>query len=191
MKMLLTLAISVLVFYAAALLFHAVLPAPAAWVLAAIVALIELVGAARNGIGSGLRALVRVDLTLLVWPAAALLLQFAGMSDRPARIALAAAVASAAGIAASRHGSGAESQRLYTVLAAIGIPLYAVIHVIVQPVDDPLALAAAALAGVVAALVVRGALVWPDPHRRWLLLCAAACGASALICAVPVLIHPA
>jgi len=188
MKTLFTILVTVLIYFAAAWLFAAVLPAPAAWSFAVVVAAIEFIGASKNGIGSGLRALIKLDLTLLAWPAAALALQFASVADRPARIALAAAVASAAGIAASRHGSGADSQRLWSVVAAVAIPLYALLHTIALPVLDPLALTAACIAAGIAVLVARSALVWPDDHRAWLAIGAAACGAAAAICAVPLVL---
>lgn len=189
MRTVFALAITALIFAFSGWLFAAVLPAPAAWILAGVVAAIELIGAAKNGTGSGLRALIKLNLTLLAWPAAALLMQYAGVvADRPARIALAAAVASAAGIAASRHGSGADSQRLWSVIAAVSIPLYAVLHTIALHTLDPLALSASCLAAGVAVLVARGALVWPDDHRAWMLVGAAVAGAAAALCAVPLVI---
>ncbi|MBW8075263.1 MULTISPECIES: hypothetical protein [Metallibacterium] len=174
-------------FAAAGWLLLQVLPVPAAWALAGVLAGIELVGG-RGSSGAGLRAVLRLDATLLAWPAAALLLTYAGVHDRDARIALAAAVAAAAGVAASRHGSGADSNRLWSVVAAVAIPVYAMLHTISLPALDPLALAGSCLAAAVAVLVARSAIVWPPLQRQALLAGAAVAGAAAAICAIPLVL---
>jgi len=184
--MIVKLILAILTFALAGWLLLQVLPVPAAWALAAVIAGIELVGG-RGSSGAGLRAVLSLDATLLAWPLAALALAYAGIADRDARIALAAAVAAAAGIAAARHGSGADSNRLLSVGAACLIPLYALAHTIALPTLDPLALAGSCLAAAVAVLVVRGALVWPRDHQQLLLIGAAACGAAAALCAIPLL----
>ncbi|MHB1537484.1 MAG: hypothetical protein ACYCYN_03095 [Solirubrobacteraceae bacterium] len=176
-----------LTFAVAGWLLLQVLPVPAAWALAGVLAAIELVGG-RGSSGAGLRAVLRLDATLLAWPLAALLLTYADVADRDARIALAAAVAAAAGVAAARHGSGADSNRLWSVVAAVCIPLYAMLRTISLPVLDPLALAGSCLAAAVAVLVARSAIVWPPLQRAALLAGAAACGAAAAICAVPLVL---
>ena len=162
-----------------------VMPASAAWILAAIVAAVELFG---SGSGSGLRSVLTLDATLLAWPLAALVLSFAGVADRDARIALASAVAAAVGVAASRHGSGGDSARLWSVVAACLIPLYALMHAIAAPVLDPLALGGSCLAAAIAALVARSAVIWPPMQRRALFAGAAACGVAGLICALPMVL---
>ena len=166
-------------FAAAGWLLLQVLPVPAAWALAAAVAGIEIFG---SGSGSGLRSILTLDATLLAWPVAALALSLAGVADRDARIAFAAAVAAAVGVAASRHGSGGDSSRLWSVIAAVGIPLYALMHTIAAPVIDPLTMAGACLAAGVAALVARSAVIWPPAQRAALAAGAAACGVAGVIC---------
>ena len=172
-------------FAAAGWLLLQVLPVPAAWALAAAVAGIELFG---SGSGSGLRSILTLDATLLAWPVAALVLAFAGVADRDARISIAAAAAAAVGVAASRHGSGGDSSRLWSVVAACAIPLYAMAHVIAAPVLDPLAMAGSCAAAAVAALVARSAIVWPPAQRRMLLAGVAAATAGAVLCALPLVI---
>lgn len=185
--MLIKLFFAFLTFAVAGWLLLQVLPVPAAWALAAVLAGIELVGG-RGSSGAGLRAVARLDATLLAWPAAALLLTYAGVADRDARIALAAAVAAAAGVAAARHGSGADSNRLWSVVAAVAIPAYAMLHTISLPVLDPLALTGSCLAAAVAVLVARSAIVWPPHQRAALAVGAAVAGAAALLCAVPLVL---
>lgn len=172
-------------FAAAGFLLLQVLPAPAAWILAAVVAGIEIFG---SGSGSGLRSILQLDATLLAWPAAALALAYAGVQDRDARISIAAAAAAAVGVAASRHGSGADSSRLWSVVAAVSIPLYAMAHTIAAPTLDPLAMTGSCAAAVVAALVARSAIVWPPAQRRMLLAGVAAATAGAVLCALPLVI---
>lgn len=159
-----------------------VLPAPAAWILAAVVAVIELFG---SNSGAGLKSILTLDATIIAWPVVALALAFAGLADRDARISIAAAVAAAVGVAASRHGSGADSSRLWSVLAACLIPAYAMAHTIAQPVLDPPAMVGSCIAAGVAVLVARSAIVWPPHQRLALAVGAAACGAAAVLCAIP------
>lgn len=185
--MFIKLILAFLTFAVAGWLLLQVLPVPAAWALAAVLTGIELIGG-RGSSGAGLRAVLRLDATLLTWPLAALLLTYAGIADRDARIALAAAVAAAAGVAAARHGSGADSNRLWSVVAACLIPLYAMLHTIAAPVLDPLALAGSCLAACVAVLVARSAIVWPPRQRAALLAGAAVAGAAAAICAIPLVL---
>ena len=172
--------LAIATFAAAGFLLLQVLPVPAAWILAAVVAAIEIFG---GGSGAGLRSVLQLDATVLAWPLAALVLSFAGVADRDARIALASAVAAAVGVAASRHGSGGDSNRLWSVIAACAIPFYALMHVIAAPVLDPLAMAGSCAAAAVAALVARSAVVWPPAQRRALAAGAAVAGVAGIVCA--------
>lgn len=86
----------------AGLLFGLVLPPIAAWSLAAIIGVIELVGASR---GQSIRALMRIDFVLLAWPFAALLLDLAGVPSRGLRITAAAGIAALVGAMAAGRGS--------------------------------------------------------------------------------------
>ena len=170
------------------LLFEQVLPVAPSWILAVAVALIELWGSGKHGAGTGLRAVLTLDAVLLAWPLTALALTYAGVADRPTRIALAAAVAAAAGLAATRHGSGMDSRRLWSLVAALAIPMYAMLHTIILPVLDPPAMASASLAAGVAILVARAGNVWPREHRELMLWAAGAAGVAGLACALPMLI---
>ena len=171
----------------AAWLFVQVLPTPAAVSLAIVIAVIELFGSLKNGAGTGLRAVLALDLVLLAWPLTALALVYAGVADRPTRVALAAAVAAAAGLAATRHGSGMDSRRLWSIVAALAIPTYAMLHTIVLPVLDPAAMASACLAAGVAIIVARAGNVWPAEHRNLMVWAAGAAGVAGLVCALPLL----
>ena len=180
--------LALLVGLVAAWLFMQVLPVPAAVALAIVIALIELAGSLKSGAGAGLRAVLALDLVLLAWPLTAWVLLYAGVADRPTRIALAAAVAAAAGLAATRHGSGMDSRRLWSIVAALAIPMYAMAHTIILPVLDPPAMASACLAAGVAILVARAGNVWPKEHRDLMLYAAGAAGVAGLVCAVAGLI---
>ena len=180
--------LALLVGLVAAWLFVQVLPVPAAVALAIIIAVIELAGSMKNGAGTGLRAILALDLVLLAWPLTALALTYAGIADRPTRVALAAAVAAAAGLAATRHGSGMDSRRLWSLVAALAIPAYAMAHTIILPVLDPPAMASASLAAGVAILVARAGNVWPKEHRELMFWAAGAAGVAGLACALPMLI---
>ena len=172
----------------AAWLFIQVLPTPAAVILAIVIAVIELFGSMKNGAGAGLRAVLALDLVLLAWPLTAWVLLYAGVTDRSTRIALAAAAAAAAGLAATRHGSGMDSRRLWSIVAALAIPTYAMAHTIILPVLDPAAMASACLAAGVAILVARAGNVWPAEHRNLMVWAAGAAGVAGLACALPMLI---
>ena len=176
--------IALLVGLIAAWLFMQVLPTPAAVALAIVIALIELIGSLKNGAGAGLRAVLALDLVLLAWPLTAWALLYAGVADRPTRIALAAAVAAAAGLAATRHGSGMDSRRLWSIVAALAIPTYAMLHTIILYSLDPPAMASASLAAGVAILVARAGNVWPREHRELMLWAAGAAGVAGLACAM-------
>jgi hypothetical protein len=178
----LTFILAVLVGLIAAWLFMQVLPTPAAVTLAIIIAVIEFAGSLKNGAGAGLRAVLALDLVLLAWPLTALALTYAGVSDRPTRIALSAAAAAAAGLAATRHGSGMDSRRLWSIVAALAIPMYAMAHTLILPVLDPPAMASACLAAGVAILVARAGNVWPREHRDLMIWAAGAAGVAGLIC---------
>lgn len=172
-------------------LFSSVLPIPAAAVVAAVLALAELFGGGvgrRGGAGGGLRLLIATGSTLISWPASALGLQWLGIADRPARIAIAAGAAAVLGVFAAGHGSGKESRRLWAVLAAGAIPLYALIAALLISPPDPLALASGAAAIGVALVVAKQAIVWPTNHETALGIAASAAFISAGLCVLPLFI---
>jgi hypothetical protein len=144
------------------LYFGAVLPQAAAAALAMVLAAVELLGPmfSKGAGGASLRVLVRAGAALLVWPGLAWALLALGLQDRGARIALAAAAASALGILAAGHGQGREHARLVTTLVSIAIPVYALAAALVQDTRIAVAMGCAAVA--VAFVTAKLALVWPD-----------------------------
>lgn len=188
MKTLLRLFLASLIFIGAYWLFAQVQPMPVAAVIAALLALAELFEPAivgRAGAGGGLRLFVRLGATLISWPAFALALQYAGMADRPLRIAAAAAAASGAGVLAAGHGSGRDTVRLWAVVAAAVVPLDALLQALMSAPLDTLAIAAGAGAVAVSLLVARQSIVWPNEHGRLLLACAGACAGAGALIALP------
>jgi len=155
-------------------LFGQVLPSTASTSLAAVLAAAEIVDPilrrGTGGLGGGLRLFSRLGATLVSWPAFAWLLEYAGMTDRAARIAFAAAAASAAGLLAAGHGSGKDTARLWAIVAAVAVPGYAMMQTLLVQPADPLALAASSAAIVVALLVTRQSLIWPQEQSRLLLI---------------------
>jgi hypothetical protein len=142
--------------------FGAVLPRPAAAALAMALAAAELLGpmfSSKGGGGASLRVLVRAGASLLVWPGFAWALVALGLQDRGARIALAAAAASALGVFAAGHGQGREHARLVTTLVSTAIPVYALAAALVQ--DTRIAVAAGCVAVAIAFVTAKLALVWP------------------------------
>ncbi|HEU0276248.1 MAG TPA: hypothetical protein VFQ95_00275 [Rhodanobacteraceae bacterium] len=120
--------------------------------------------------------------TLAAWA-----LVVVGVPDRGVRIGLAAAVAAAVGMLASRHGSGRDSARLVTLIFAMLIPLYAALRAVFA--GGAGAMAVACLAVAVAALTASLGNVWPDGYERkftaaaGIALCAAAANLLVLIVA--------
>ena len=191
MKTMFRLFLASLIFIGAYWLFAQVQPAAIAAAIAALLALAELFEpaiAGRSGADGGLRLFVRLGATLISWPAFALLLQFAGMADRPLRICVAAAAASGAGVLAAGHGSGRDTVRLWAVIAASAVPLDALLQALMAQPLDPLAIAAGAGAVAVAALVARQSIVWPQEHARLLLICAGACACAGVLVVLPALV---
>lgn len=162
MRTFLAVAIAVAIAIFAAWLFAGVLPLPVAAVLGLAVGVIELVGSAR---GQSVRALMRVDALILAWPAAAAALYFAGMADRGLRISIAAGIAAIfAGIAAGR-GSGDDDARMRVAILSVVIVAYALLRVLVRPLD-PWSLVAASTAAALPLLMISGgAIVLPRTHK--------------------------
>lgn len=155
-------AVAALIGVLAAALFSLVVPLPIAAVLGLIVGVIELVGSAR---GQSIRALMRVDALLLAWPGAAFLLYLAGMQDRGLRIAIAGGIAAVfAGIAAGR-GSGDDDARMRVAILATIICGYALLRVLVHPLDAWALVAASAAAAVPLLMISGGAIVLPRSHK--------------------------
>lgn len=193
MRFMFRLFLASLFFIAAYWLFAQIQPLPVALALGILAALAELfepviAGRSGGGAGGGLRLFVRLGATLISWPAFALLLQYAGMADRPLRIAIAAAAASGAGVLAAGHGSGRDTVRLWAVISACAVPLDALLQALMAAPLGHLAIAAGAGAVAVAALVTRQSIVWPHEHSRLLLLCAAACTCAGALVALPALV---
>lgn len=191
MRLLMRLFLASLFFIAGYYLYAQIQPlsvALAAGILVGLAELFEPAIAGRSGAGGGLRLFARLGATLISWPLFAIALQFAGMADRPLRIAIAAAAASAAGVLAAGHGSGRDTVRLWAVIAAATVPLDALLQALLVAPADHLAIAAGAGAVAVAALVARQSIVWPNDHSRLLLACAGACGIAGLLVALPALI---
>lgn len=179
MRILLRLFFASLLFVLSWSLFREVLPVPIACVVAIILAVAEVAAPAiaRSGagnVGGGLRLFVRLGATLIAWPITALVLDKAGFEDRPARIAIAAAVASAVGVMAAGHGSGKDTVRLWAVISAAAVPAYSLMNALVAAPTDPLAVACGCGAVAVALLVARQAIIWPAEHERALAFAAGA-----------------
>ena len=176
MRTFFALAISVALAALAAALFALVLPLPVAVVLGIVVGIIELVGSAR---GQSLRVLLRVDALLLAWPIAAAALDFAGMQNRGLRISIAAGIAAVfAGIAAGR-GSGDDDTRMRIAILSVLICGYALLRVLVRPLDPWALVAASAAAAVPLLTISSGAIVLPRTHKLVLRVGAYLCGLAA------------
>ena len=174
MRTFFALAIAVAIAICATWLFAGVVPLPVAAVLGIVVGVIELVGSAR---GQSIRALLRVDALILAWPAAAAALWLAGMTDRGLRIAI------AGGIAAGR-GSGDDDSRMRVAILSVVIVAYALLRVLVRPLDPWSLVAASAAAAVPLLTISSGAIVLPRTHKTALrvgaYLCALAAAGEAL-----------
>jgi len=187
MRIVFRLLFSSLIFALGWALFRQVLPASAAVAVAIILALAEQFAPAvirtgtNSGMGGGLRLFVRLGATLMTWPLAVWALSAAGLEDRPARIAIAAAIASAVGVMAAGHGSGRDTMRLWAVTAAVAVPAYALARALVSVPVDPLAVACGCGAVAVALLVARQAIVWPIQHERVLVLAAGAASLAGVL----------
>jgi hypothetical protein len=171
--------IAVLIAVAVYFYFASVLPPAADRIFAGAVGLIELVAplASKSGGGASLRLIARAGAALLVWPGIAWALTPV-VHDTGARLALAAAGASVAGIFAAGQGQGHEHARLAGVLTSVAIPVYALAYALLAGTR---AGAAAGCVGVaVAFAVAKIALVWPDRLERLMLVG----GGVALVAAV-------
>lgn len=165
----------------AGLLFQAVLPKEEARLLGIGVTIAELVGSlatAQHGAGHGLRMMMRMGEVLLAWPLAAWVLMWAGVDHPGVRIGVAAAIASAVGMGAARHGNGRESARLVAVIIAVAIPCYVVLSAVAS--GDARSLIAACLACAVAPMTASVAHVWPDARRGQFVAASVVCAASSL-----------
>lgn len=181
MRILFRLFFASLIFACGWALFREVLPIPAACVVAIILAVAELIAPAvsrtgtQSGIGGGLRLFTRLGGTLITWPLAAWALAAAGLLDYSTRVAIAASVASAVGIMAAGHGSGRDTVRVWAVVAAVTVPVYALAQALVTTPADPLAIACGCIAVAVALLVARQSIPWPIQHERVMAFAAATC----------------
>ena len=176
MRILFRLFLAALTFALGWALFHQVLPLDAACGLAIVLAVAELLApmVSNNAAGGGARLFIRMGATLITWPLAAWALRAAGLADRPARIAIAAALASAVGVMAAGHGSGRDTVRLWAVAAAAAVPAYSLARALVSAPVDPLAVACGCAAMVEALIVARQSIVWPAQHEQLLAITAGA-----------------
>ena len=177
MRTLFAIVISAAIGVLAAALFSLVLPLPVAVVLGIIIGIVELVGSAR---GQSIRALMRVDALILAWPCAAAVLYFAGMQDRGLRIAIAAGIAAVfAGIAGGRS-SGEDDSRMRIAILSVVIVGYALLRVLVRPLDPWALVAASAAAAVPLIAISSGAIVLPRTHKLTLRAGAYLCGLASV-----------
>ena len=194
MRILFRLLFSSLIFALGWALFRQVLPAAAAVAVATILALAELLApvvtstGTNDGMGGGMRLFLRLGASLITWPLAAWGLSVAGLADRPARIAIAAALASAVGVMAAGHGIGRDTVRLWAATVAAAVPVYALTLALVSVPVDPLAVACGCGAVSIALLVARQAIVWPIQHERMLALAAGATTLAGVFASVLVLV---
>ena len=187
--------IAAVIYVATWWLFAQVVSDIPARVLAAILALAELFSplvasgtGGRSGPGGGIRALFMMGTSITAWPILALGLEYAGMADRPSRIALATAAAAALGAFAARQGNGRDNLRVQAVLVASALPLYGIGQAITVTPLDPLALALACGGIAVALLVARYSIVWPQQHGRIAMTLASACLVAGGLCALPLFV---
>ena len=173
MRTFFAIAIAVAIGVLAAWLFSLVVPLPIAAVLGIVLGAVELVGSSR---GQSISAILRVDALLLAWPIAAAALYFAGIADRGLRISIAAGIAAVfAGIAGGRS-SGEDDSRMRIAIVSVVIVSYALLRVLVRPLD-PWALVAASAAAAVPLLTISGgAIVLPRTHKQALRVAAYLCG---------------
>lgn len=182
-RFLLRLLIALVIAWFGYVYFGAVLPDPAARIVAIVLAVVELLGpmfTSRGG--ASMRLLVKAGAAFLAWPGFAWLLLSAGLTDRGARIALAAAAASTLGVFAADHGQGREHARLAATLIAIAIPVYALATALVG--GTHLEAAAGCLAVATAFVTAKIALVWPDRLENLMVggaVLAATAGAATLV----------
>ena len=177
MRTFFALAIAVAIAIFATWLFSLVVPLPVAVVLGIVIGVIELVGSAR---GQSVRALMRVDALILAWPIAAAALDFAGIADRGLRISISAGIAAVfAGIAAGR-GSGDDDSRMRVAILSVVIVAYALLRVLVRPLDPWALVAASAAAAVPLLMISGGAIVLPRTHKLVLRMGAYVCGLASV-----------
>ena len=191
MRIIRKLLFALVIYLAAGWIYGQVFPEATAHVVAAVLALIELCSAAiAPGGGTGpttggsLRVLFRLGASFTIWPILVLGLEYAGFSDRPARIALAAAAAATLGVFAARHGNGRDSLRLQAVLIAVALPLYGIGQAITAVPFAPAAMALGCVGVGVALLVTRQAIVWPRQHERVALMLACASLTAGVFCSL-------
>lgn len=185
LKILFRLLIAIVVALIAMYLFRAVLPARVAYAVGIITGVAELAGSlmtSKSGAGHGFRLLLLLGEVVLAWPIAALALQYAGLDDRPVRIGFAAAVSAAVGLLGQRHGSGRDTKRLLTVIAATAIPAYSMLVALRS--GDAFALIASCVAVAVALFTVRATQVLPAGHKDATVAAVCVVAAAAALAAV-------
>jgi len=180
-KFLIHLVVAVVVFAVASWYFRSVAPADVAKLIALVLALIEIVAplvGGKHGV-SGLM-LLRVGAPVLVFPGIAWLSIYLLHAAWYVTVPIAAGVACGVGAFAAGHGSGREHRRLISTGAAVLVPLYALVYVLIEGAP-PLGLACACAAVAIAPMVVKVAVTWPGRHETVFLYATAACAVVASV----------
>lgn len=180
-KFLLHLVFAIIVFALAAWYFRSVAPARVAAWIAIGLALVELVATlvgGKHGI-SGLM-LLRIGAPVLVFPGFAWIMIHLLHPAWYVTVPVAAGLACGVGAFAAGHGSGREHKRLISTGAAVLVPLYALVYVLIEG-SPPIGLACACAAVAVAPIVVKVAVTWPGRHETVFLYATAACAVVATV----------
>lgn len=165
---------AILIAGAAYTYFGLVFPPIVAGVVAATLALLELLsplfmGSRRNNTGSAGASLRVLGLFLksaapaLLWPAVTWAVLQIAPAHREAAIAAGAGLASLAALFAAGHGQGREGARLLAVLVALAVVAYGMLQAIPA---GRLAGAAAGLSATLALFVVRSGIVMPETQTK-------------------------
>jgi len=180
-KFLLHLLVAVVVFAVAVWYFRSVAPAGVSAWIALGLALVELVAplvGGKHGVSGWM--LLRVGAPVLAFPGFAWLMIYLLRPAWYVTVPVAAGLACGVGAFAAGHGSGREHKRLIATGAAVLVPLYALLYVLVEGAP-PIGLACACAAVAVAPLVVKVAVTWPGRHETVFLYATAACAVVASI----------
>ena len=180
-KFLLHLAVAIIVFFLAAWYFRSVAPAGVATWIAIGLAVIELVAplvGSKHGISGWV--LLRVGAPVLVFPGFAWVTIHLLHPAWYVTVPVSAGLACGVGAFAAGHGSGREHKRLIATGAAVLVPLYALVYVLIEGAP-PLGLACACAGVAVAPLVVKVAVTWPGRHETIFLYATTACAVVAAV----------
>lgn len=180
-KFLLHLFVAIVVFAVAAWYFRSVAPVSVAAWIALGLALVELVAplvGGKHGV-SGLM-LLRVGAPVLAFPGFAWGMIYLLHPAWYVTVPVAAGLACSVGAFAAGHGSGGEHKRLIATGAAVLVPLYSLVYVLIEGAP-PVSLACACAAVAVAPVVVKVAVTWPGRHETVFIYATAACAVVASV----------